>query len=127
MKQNPSYSFCIIDDDNVFIHTSKLLVRSVFGDNTEIDGFSDPEEGIAKVVTQKYDVLLLDILMDPIDGWEVLKRLEKKNCLPKHVYILSSGLKIEDIEYVATLPHVNAFIKKPLTKDRLERIQFSLQ
>jgi CheY-like chemotaxis protein len=71
-------------------------------------------------------MLLLDIMMEPMDGWEVLRLLEKENALPNHIYILSSSLKVTDIEHASDLPHVDSFIKKPLNKDRLERILFAM-
>ena len=102
-------------------------MQSVFGEETEIVGFSDPFEGVEHLKEKKSDILLLDIMMQPIDGWEVLEMLQASNSLPEHIYILSSSLRVEDIEYASKLSHVDSFIKKPLNKDRLERIQFALR
>ncbi len=64
----------VIDDDADIL----LLCRV----NLEYEGFevitaSSAEEGLAKAEQDPPDVLVLDIMMPRLDGWEVLKRLRQ--------------------------------------------------
>lgn len=123
---NTPNTFCLIDDDEIFLRTAHKLIEAVFGKNTEIHSFLDPYQGIDFLKKNSNCILMLDIMMEPIDGWQVLDELEKWHALPERTYILSSSLQVSDIETASKLPSVDSFIKKPLDKDRLERIQFAL-
>ena len=67
------YKILLVDDDEFLsgIYTTKL----------EIEGFivmkaNDGEEGIRKAKDEQPDLILLDVLMPKVDGFEALKRLK---------------------------------------------------
>ncbi len=123
---NTPITFCLIDDDEIFLRAAYKLIEAVFGGDAQIHSFLDPYDGIEFLKKNSNCILMLDIMMEPIDGWQVLDELEKWNALPEKTYILSSSLQVSDIEMASKLPTVDSFIKKPLDRDRLERIQFAL-
>ncbi|MGH3095824.1 MAG: response regulator transcription factor [Streptosporangiales bacterium] len=62
----------IVDDDPV--------IRQLIAVNLEMEGFAvleaaDGEEGIARVLEDRPDVVLLDVMMPRVDGWVVALRL----------------------------------------------------
>ena len=75
---------CIaIDDDPLFLQSLKAYFWDFEG--MELIGtFQNPVNGIMKVVKEKPDVLLLDLEMPYLDGFETLETLDKK---PKIIMI----------------------------------------
>jgi DNA-binding response OmpR family regulator len=64
----------IIDDD---IDTLKLVGLMLQRQGYEISAASSGEQGIAKAQTEKPDVILLDVMMPDMDGYEVARRLKR--------------------------------------------------
>jgi len=100
----------LVEDDSflVDIYTTKLK-QAGFSVLTGLDG----EEGLKKVKEEKPDLVLLDIVIPVLDGWEFLKRAKKINKDLK-VVILSNlgnkgevekGLKLGATEYLIKAHH----------------------
>jgi len=72
-----------IDDDPLFLQLIQSYVDGY--DDVELTGtFNNPVNGIMQVVKQKPDVLLIDLEMPYLDGFESLDTLDKK---PKIIMI----------------------------------------
>lgn len=70
----------------------------------------DGKEALAEIKKNKYDLLLLDLMMPVIDGFEVLEELKRQK--NKLKVIVSSNLgQSEDINRVKKLGAVDYFIK----------------
>ena len=78
----------IIDD----VTTHLLLLQTILQDegyNTEIA--ETPEKGLELLAKNKYQVLLLDIMMPGMDGFQVLEEIKSNERLKKlHVIIISA-------------------------------------
>ena len=76
------------------------------------------------------DVILLDIYMPEIDGWEFLAELKKiKSLLVKEpeMYIISSSNHPKDLSRADTFPEVRAYFQKPVTLDVLKKVVTALK
>jgi len=76
------------------------------------------------------DVILLDIYMPEIDGWEFLAELKKiKSLLVKEpeMYIISSSNHPKDLSRADTFPEVKAYFQKPVTLDILKKVVTALK
>ncbi len=81
-----------IDDDPLFIR----LLEAYFDDYKDISlisSYTNPIDGIMAVVKQKPDVLLIDIEMPYMDGFEALSTLDK---MPK-IIVISGHLDNPDL------------------------------
>lgn len=86
----------IVDDD--------AFLSGIYATKLELDGFEvatarDGEEGLKAAMREKPDLILLDVLMPKLDGFEVLKRLkadEETKAIP--VIMLTNLGQKEDIE-----------------------------
>ena len=58
------------------------LIKALREDGYAVDGAPDGEEGLYKAEGCDYDVLVLDIMLPGIDGWELLRRLRKTRKTP---------------------------------------------
>jgi len=72
------------------------------------------EESLALVRSKKPDIMLLDIIMPGIDGFEVLRRLRDFTQIPVIVFSASSGNYGEAMHLGA-----NDFIPKPFQPDEI--------
>ena len=54
---------------------------------------SDGEEGLRKLSNEeKFDLLVLDIVLPKVDGWEILKKIESNEKLKKLKIVVLSNL-----------------------------------
>lgn len=90
----------IIDDDP----SVSLLLRDTFAKhNFHLESANDGEEGLAKIKSSRPDLILLDILMPKINGFEVLDELKTHPDSADIPVIVFSVLEDEkDIETIYT-------------------------
>ncbi len=121
---------CIIDDDRLFTFGMKKLMQiNNFCENLMV--FKHGEEAFKhlKLVVNDAeslpDVILLDINMPVMDGWEFLDRfVELKSKLAKKViiFMVSSSVDKEDLERAKTYELVSDYIVKPVSEQDLLKI-----
>ena len=58
------------------------LARALREEDYAVDTADNGEDGLFKAETYDYDVIVLDVMLPKIDGWEVLLRLRKKKRTP---------------------------------------------
>ncbi|MBI5604916.1 MAG: response regulator [Deltaproteobacteria bacterium] len=106
----------IVDDDELVLLALKELLSS---ENYEVQPFSRGSEALKKIDTEDFDLLILDIIMPEMDGFELCKMIRKKNNYKdKPILFLTAKNQEEDkkrgLEVGATL-----FISKPISPQRL--------
>lgn len=74
----------VIEDDNIL---QKAITTSLEDNKFEVISALDGKEGIEKAGVESPDLILLDLLMPKMDGWEVLVEL-KKNKKTKKIPVL---------------------------------------
>ena len=76
------YKIIGVDDENGILDSLRVLLEN---SNYEFVGISDPVEAIEKVRQEHFDLMLLDFMMTPLHGDEVVEEIRKFN---KELYIL---------------------------------------
>jgi PAS domain S-box-containing protein len=107
----------IVDDDKVLIAT---IVSVLSREGYKTDTVPDGKKVLAKVIHNKYDLILLDIYLPGIDGFEVCKIL-KSNAATKNIpVIFISSFEDEDSVYKKGF-EIGAldYLKKPITVTEL--------
>lgn len=111
-----SVNILIVDDIplNILL-IQKMLSRCKYNLLTANDG----QQALDAIDANKIDLVLLDLMMPGIDGWEVIRRLRAKDetkSLP--IVILSALNSNEDVTKGLQLG-ANDFITKPIIMERL--------
>jgi DNA-binding response OmpR family regulator len=65
----------IIEDEKLIIVSTQMVLEAA---GFRVESATNGEEGIVKAKAQNPDLILLDIMMPGIDGWETLTRLKKE-------------------------------------------------
>jgi DNA-binding NtrC family response regulator len=84
IKNCPSnINILALDDDPMMTLTLQSYFQAASGYNVDIE--NDPLQAIERIKRDHYDILLLDFLMRPINGREVVKEIRKFN---NDIYII---------------------------------------
>lgn len=110
-----------IDDDPAFLTILEIMFRRYKHIPIELTLFCDSNQALEYVKDSTPDVILLDIFMPKLNGWEVLQQLVSAN-ISTSVYILSSSVDKNDMEKARNYTLVKEFISKPLTYDKLKSL-----
>jgi DNA-binding response OmpR family regulator len=117
----------LVIDDDAFI--AGIYVISLKTAGIEVEAADNGEDGIIAAKQKGPDIILLDILMPGIDGFETLKRLKADAATAKiPVIILTSLAQNEDIDRGLKLG-ASAYLKKTQTLpvDALAKIKETLK
>lgn len=112
----------LIEDDNILRELiTKRLTEGGYQVIQSIDGIS----GLKAVNDERPDLVLLDIVLPEMDGFEVLENIKKTESLAKiPVIILSNLWQKEDIDKGLKLGATDYFIKVNFaSKEILEKIK----
>lgn len=116
---NPNFRVLVIDDkpDNVF--TFKVLIKEAF-ENAVFFSSDNGKDGISMSLDENPDVILLDILMPEMDGFETCRRLKEDQRTSEIPVIFITALRDEkDIRIKALEAGGDAFLLKPVDKSEL--------
>lgn len=104
----PTAKILVIDDDAAITELMSMLLKT-FG--FEVLTTNIGEEGIRLAREANPNVILLDLMMPDLDGWQVCKEIRKTSTVP--ILILSA---INDPRMVASVLDVGAddFLVKPV-------------
>jgi DNA-binding response OmpR family regulator len=86
----------------------------------EVNTFNDPKEALSNYKPGYYDLVILDIKMPKMDGFELYHEIKKKDANAKVCFLTASELYYEEFrkkEYCAL--DKSLFIRKPIDNDEL--------
>jgi DNA-binding response OmpR family regulator len=86
----------------------------------KVDTFNDSQEALSNFKPDYYDLVILDIKMPKMDGFELYDKLKKKDDKVKICFLTASELYYEEFrkkEYSAL--DKNLFLKKPIDNEDL--------
>lgn len=106
----------IVDDDEGL----RAFVRA----NLELEGYSvreaaSAEEGLAVLEERLPDLILLDVMMPKVDGWEMLRRVQEQHGVGSIPVIMFSGKVDEGALAQATERGATSFLAKGFDPQQL--------
>jgi CheY-like chemotaxis protein len=113
----------IVEDDSVASYVIKKIIGQKM-DNGSCFVLQNGKVAFDKLMEEKNDpdLILLDINMPVMDGWEFLEACKEVNKDEIPVFILSSSINPADKERAKSFKQVRGFLTKPFTSDKLEDI-----
>ena len=110
----------LLVDDN--ISTEKIVSKLLKDTNIELDYVSLGKEALDKIRgKEKYDLILLDEVMDPLDGVTVMKKFKDIRNFKINVILLTRNNEYEyNEEYLKY--GFSGYLLKPISKDKLFEI-----
>lgn len=94
-EQKPKKILVVDDDENLRL----VLVDKLNAEKFDVEGAANGKDGLAKALKWHPDVILLDILMPVMDGWEMLGRLREDEWGENTKVIMLTV--VEDVKAVA--------------------------
>ena len=109
-------SILLVDDEPVVL---KSLCRELTFENSELDisQATNGTEAIAKINSGSFDLVVTDLLMQGIDGFQVLKAAKQKDA--QTMVIISTGDASLEASIDALRLGANDFLQKPYDTDEL--------
>lgn len=101
----------IVDDDTDITLAFK---KGLENDGFKVDVFNDPLEALSNFEASKYDLLLLDIRMPKMNGFELYKEMDKIDKNIKVCFITAFEVYYEALREVFPSMEVECFIRKPI-------------
>lgn len=116
----------IIEDDKFL---RELVGQKLIKEDYDVSEAIDGEEGIKKVKEEKPDLILLDLILPSIDGFEVLSRIKGDPSLSSIPVIILSNLgQKEDVEKGLKMGAIDYLIKAHFTPGEIiEKIKNALK
>lgn len=106
-----------IEDELEMIELIKLILGRK---NIEVFGALGGREGLQKIAEVKPDLVLLDLMMPEMDGWEVYQKMKSSESM-RHIPVIVVTAKAQSIDRVLGLhiAGVNDYITKPFGPSEL--------
>ena len=127
-SENSAATIVIIDDDSFQL---EMLDRILSKEGYRVVGFNDGATAVDYVTTNAPDIVLSDVIMPDVDGFEVVRRLKETPCTQSIPIILmtasqdphseSRGLDLGAVDYIhkpLAAPIVNARVRAHLELKR---------
>lgn len=117
-------NIALVDDEEI---NQQVVANLLAEEKINLDIFSNGTEGLKAILEKDYDLVLLDIMMPEMSGYEVCKNIRKKY-LASELPIIMLTAKNQVSDLVEALSYgANDYLAKPFSKDELlARIQTHL-
>ena len=117
LPQQEQKKILVVDDEpDLTMNCSLALEYHGF----KVDTFTDPRKALSNYKPQYYDLVILDIMMPNMDGFQLYDEIKKKDKKAKVCFLTASELYYEEFrkkEYSAIDKIL--FIRKPIENEEL--------
>ena len=113
----------LIDDNTIDLLISRKLLLK-YDDTLEVREFNRASKAITVLRDESEDLpdlILLDLNMPGMTGWDFLEAIQDMDRQPKRIYILTSSLDERDRLMAAKYPAVRGYITKPLNNPSISQ------
>jgi two-component SAPR family response regulator len=129
-KEKQRARILVVDDDHDVAITLKAILEGEEESSKEfeLDVFNDPTLALSNFKVGWYDLLLLDILMPKMNGFELYQQLKNIDHKVKVCFITAYEIYYRALRDLFPTIEVDCFIAKPIGKKELvSRIKSELK
>ncbi|MFH1180800.1 MAG: response regulator [bacterium] len=107
----------LVEDDPFLIDIYKTKFKEA---GFSVDVATAGDEGLRKLTEEKFDLIVLDIVLPQVDGWEILKKIKENEQLkPIPLVILSNLGQRQEVEKGLALGAKKYLIKAHYTPSEI--------
>jgi DNA-binding response OmpR family regulator len=120
---SPSYPILIVEDDS---DLSELIKIQLTDNDYEVEQALNGRIALNKALENKYSLIILDIMLPEVDGFEICKSIRKEN---HQVPILMLTAKAEEVDKIMGLEYgADDYLTKPFSiKELIARVKALLR
>ena len=101
----------VLADDDIEIR--RILKRTVSTLDCEVMEAEDGERGLELIIEYQPDLVILDVMMPTISGWELCKYIRSKPALEKTPIVMLTAIGKTVNEMTSPLYGADAYLDKP--------------
>jgi two-component system, OmpR family, response regulator ChvI len=106
----------VVDDEP---DITTILKRGLEHNGFAVDVFNDPQVVLASFKPGNYDLMMIDIRMPKINGFELYRELRKIDSAVKVCFLTAFEIYYEEFRKMFPTIDVKAFIRKPVSLSNL--------
>ena len=106
----------VVDDEADIV---SLIERGLVKNGFKVDVFTDPVEALSHFKPDLYDLVLLDIKMPKMNGFELYREIRKIDSKVKVCFVTAFEVYYKEFKKVFPSLEINCVIKKPFTIQEL--------
>ena len=126
IKEKPFSKIILIVDDDPDV--ASIFSIGLEDEGSVVDAYNDPLEALSNFKPSFYDLLLIDINMPKMNGFELCTQILKFDVNVRICFITAGETNIEALREVYPTISVGCFIKKPISLEYLvKRIKAELE
>jgi DNA-binding response OmpR family regulator len=106
-------TICIVDDEQHIIDLAQMYLEA---ENFKITTANDGKTALEKILTEKPSLVVLDLMLPQLDGWEVCRRVRAESDVP----IIMLTARSDDIDRIVGLElGADDYLTKPFNPREL--------
>src|ERR671939_782411 len=124
MNRDKKKRILLVDDEYDIALAFKISLEN---NGFTVDAFNDPEEALSNFKAGLFDLLLIDVKMPKMNGFELYREIEKIDNKAKVCFITAFEVYYKSLRELFPTMRIDCYIKKPITTDDLvQRIKSEL-
>ena len=115
-RQHAGPSVLLVDDDEAMRELVRLQLER---EGYDVQEASSADEGLAAIESRKPELVLLDVMMPHVDGWEMLRRIQERHGAGAIPVLMFSGQVDDAAQRQAASSGASGFVGKGFDLDDL--------
>jgi CheY-like chemotaxis protein len=108
----------VVDDEPEVL---ELLVPFLRGKGYTVSEAQDGDQALEKILTERPNIVVLDVMMPGLSGWEISRYVRERAELDPVRIIMATGIGKETNAATSPLYGADAYLDKPFRLDALDR------
>ncbi len=114
-----------VDDD---LELTRIVESALMDEGYEVVVAHDGEEGLGTILTEQPDMVILDVMMPQLNGWEIAKYMREREVWNDTPIMMLTGIGAALNEMTAPLYGANGHLDKPFDiEDLVEMVSQLLE
>ena len=119
MATTREYRILVVDDE---VDIGLVMKLGLEKEGFAVDVFNDPEAAKTQFKSGVYDLLLIDVRMPKMNGFELYHELVKIDDKAKICFITAFEIYFDEFKRVFPKLKVDCFVRKPVSLEKLAEI-----